>query len=46
LFNTVKDYDVAFKYANGVEMTCKPGNRVSSSLEAAVGSEMRDGAAK
>jgi predicted dehydrogenase len=26
LFNTVKDYDVTFRYANGVIMTCKPGN--------------------
>ncbi|WCJ57993.1 Gfo/Idh/MocA family oxidoreductase [Fontisphaera persica] len=26
LFNTVKDYDVTFRYANGVVMTCKPGN--------------------
>ena len=26
LFNTVKDYDVTFTYANGVVMTCKPGN--------------------
>lgn len=25
LFNTVKDYDVTFRYANGVVMTCKPG---------------------
>jgi len=26
LYNTVKDYDVTTRYANGVEMTCKPGN--------------------
>lgn len=26
LFNTVKDYDVTFRYANGVVMTCRPGN--------------------
>lgn len=26
LYNTVKDYDVTFRYANGVIMTCKPGN--------------------
>jgi predicted dehydrogenase len=26
LFNTVKDYDVTYRYANGVIMTCKPGN--------------------
>ena len=26
LFNTVKDYDVTFRYSNGVTMTCKPGN--------------------
>lgn len=26
LYNTVKDYDVTFHYANGVIMTCKPGN--------------------
>jgi len=26
LFDTVKDYDVTFRYANGVVMTCKPGN--------------------
>ncbi len=26
LFNTVKDYDVTFRYANGVVMTCTPGN--------------------
>ncbi len=26
LYNTVKDYDVTFRYANGVVMTCKPGN--------------------
>lgn len=26
LFNTVKQYDVTYRYANGVVMTCKPGN--------------------
>ena len=26
LFNTVKDYDVTYRYANVVVMTCKPGN--------------------
>lgn len=26
LYNTVKDYDVAFRYENGVVMTCKPGD--------------------
>ncbi|MBN2507846.1 MAG: Gfo/Idh/MocA family oxidoreductase [Verrucomicrobia bacterium] len=26
LYNTVKDYDVTFRYSNGVVMTCKPGN--------------------
>ena len=26
LFNTIKDYDVTFRYENGVVMTCKPGN--------------------
>lgn len=26
LFNTVKDYDVTYRYANGVVMTCQPGN--------------------
>ncbi|MEP0844465.1 MAG: Gfo/Idh/MocA family oxidoreductase [Phycisphaerae bacterium] len=26
LYNTVKDYDVAYRYADGVVMTCKPGN--------------------
>lgn len=26
LYDTVKDYDVTFKYSNGVVMTCKPGN--------------------
>jgi predicted dehydrogenase len=26
LYNTVKDYDVSYRYANGVVMTCKPGN--------------------
>ena len=26
LFNTVKDHDLTFRYANGVVMTCKPGN--------------------
>lgn len=25
LYNTVKDYDVMYRYANGVVMTCKPG---------------------
>jgi len=25
LFDTVKDYDLTFRYTNGVEMTCKPG---------------------
>ncbi len=25
LYNTIKDYDVTYKYANGVVMTCKPG---------------------
>ncbi len=26
LYDTVKDYDVTYKYANGVVMTCNPGN--------------------
>lgn len=26
LYNTVKDYDVTFRYAHGVVMTCRPGN--------------------
>jgi predicted dehydrogenase len=26
LYNTVKDYDLTYHYANGVVMTCKPGN--------------------
>jgi myo-inositol 2-dehydrogenase / D-chiro-inositol 1-dehydrogenase len=26
LYNTVRDYDVTYRYANGVVMTCKPGN--------------------
>lgn len=26
LFNTVKEYDVTYRYADGVVMTCKPGN--------------------
>jgi predicted dehydrogenase len=26
LYNTVKDYDVTYRYANGVVMTCQPGN--------------------
>jgi predicted dehydrogenase len=26
LYNTVKDYDLTYKYSNGVVMTCKPGN--------------------
>jgi predicted dehydrogenase len=26
LYDTMKDYDVTFRYANGVTMTCKPGN--------------------
>ena len=26
LYNTVKNYDVTYRYANGVVMTCKPGN--------------------
>ncbi|NLX96408.1 MAG: Gfo/Idh/MocA family oxidoreductase [Rhodopirellula sp.] len=26
LFNTVKDYDITYTYANDVVMTCKPGN--------------------
>lgn len=26
LYNTVKDYDVTYRYENGVTMTCKPGN--------------------
>jgi predicted dehydrogenase len=26
LYNTVKDYDITYHYANGVVMTCKPGN--------------------
>ncbi len=26
LYNTVKDYDVTYRYANGVVMTCVPGN--------------------
>ncbi|MCL5097108.1 MAG: gfo/Idh/MocA family oxidoreductase, partial [Candidatus Omnitrophica bacterium] len=26
LYNTVKDYDVTYRYANGVIMTCAPGN--------------------
>lgn len=26
LYDTVKDYDVTYRYANGVEMTCRPGD--------------------
>ena len=26
LYDTVKNYDVTYRYANGVVMTCKPGN--------------------
>jgi predicted dehydrogenase len=26
LYNTVKDYDVTYRYANGVVMSCKPGD--------------------
>ncbi len=26
LYNTVKDYDVTYRYANGVVMTCRPGD--------------------
>ena len=26
LYNTVKNYDVTYRYSNGVIMTCKPGN--------------------
>ena len=26
LYDTVKDYDVTYRYENGVVMTCKPGN--------------------
>jgi predicted dehydrogenase len=26
LYNTVKDYDITYRYANGVTMTCKPGD--------------------
>ncbi len=26
LFDTVKDYDITYTYANGVVMTCRPGN--------------------
>lgn len=26
LYDTVKDYDVTYRYSNGVVMTCKPGN--------------------
>ncbi|HOW65845.1 MAG TPA: Gfo/Idh/MocA family oxidoreductase [Candidatus Paceibacterota bacterium] len=26
LYNTVKEYDVTYRYANGVVMTCRPGN--------------------
>ena len=26
LYNTVRDYDITYRYANGVVMTCKPGN--------------------
>ena len=26
LYDTVKDYDLTFRYANGVVMTCQPGN--------------------
>lgn len=26
LYDTVKDYDVTYRYANGVVMTCQPGN--------------------
>jgi myo-inositol 2-dehydrogenase / D-chiro-inositol 1-dehydrogenase len=26
LYNTVKDYNVTYRYGNGVVMTCKPGN--------------------
>jgi predicted dehydrogenase len=31
LYNTVKDYDVTYRYANGVVMTARPGTRASSS---------------
>ena len=27
LYNTIKDYDVTFRYANGVVMTCKPDRK-------------------
>lgn len=26
LYDTVKDYDITYRYANGVVMTCRPGN--------------------
>jgi predicted dehydrogenase len=26
LYNTTKDYDITFRYANGVVMTCRPGD--------------------
>ncbi len=26
LYDTVKDYDITYRYANGVTMTCKPGD--------------------
>ena len=26
LYNTVKEYDITYRYSNGVIMTCKPGN--------------------
>jgi predicted dehydrogenase len=26
LYNTVKEYDITYRYANGIVMTCKPGN--------------------
>ena len=26
LYDTAKDYDITYRYANGVVMTCKPGN--------------------
>lgn len=39
LFNTVKDYDVTYRYANGVIMRCTPGDKSLSGSIKFIGSD-------
>ena len=46
LYNTPKDYNVTYRYANGVIMTCTAGERASSSSAATAGWATAAGAAR